>query len=62
MELLKTYKSKKKLVHVITSLLFQRRLEEAEAVVENAITGLQVSAMQRKPPFVVTRADRESGA
>lgn len=43
MELIKTYQSKNQLAQVMTSSLFQRRQEEAEAVIDSAISRLQVS-------------------
>ena len=41
-ELIRTYQSKNKLSQVMMSTLFRRRQEEAEAVVERAISRLQV--------------------
>lgn len=41
-DLMKTYQSKKKLSQVLTSSVFKRRLNEAEAVVAQAIPLLQV--------------------
>lgn len=42
-QLIQTYKSKKMLSKVMVSSLFKRRQEEAEAVINMAITRLQVS-------------------
>ena len=41
-ELIRTYQSKNKLSQVMMSTLFRRRQEEAEAVVERAVSRLQV--------------------
>lgn len=43
MELIKTYQSKNQLAQVITSSAFHRRQEEAEAVIDSALSCLQVS-------------------
>lgn len=42
-EIMKTYKSKGKLSQIVTSTLFKRRQDEAEAVVDAAVSRLQVS-------------------
>ena len=42
-DLIKTYHSKNQLAQVMTSSLFQRRQEEAEAVIDSAVAQLQVS-------------------
>lgn len=41
-QIMRTYHSKNKMSQVIVSSLFKRRLEEAEAVVDVAISRLQV--------------------
>lgn len=45
-ELIKTYRSKNKLLQVLMSTLFKRRQDELDAVVDRAITRLQVSGVQ----------------
>lgn len=42
-ELIKTYKSKNKLSQVLMSTLFKQRQEEANAVIDSAISRLQVN-------------------
>ena len=44
-EIIKTYKSKGRISQVLTSTLFKRRQEEAEAVIDAAVCRLQVSAV-----------------
>lgn len=41
-ELIKTYRSKRKISQVIVSTMFRRRMEEAEAVIDRAISDLKV--------------------
>lgn len=43
-ELIKTFKSKNKMAQAITSSLFKRRQEEAEALIDRAVSHLHVSA------------------
>lgn len=47
-ELIKTYRSKNKMARVIMSTLFKRRQEEADAVIDRAISHLQVSVAADK--------------
>lgn len=46
-DLIKTYKSKNKLSKVLTSSLFKRRKEEADALIDRALGRLSVSASHR---------------
>lgn len=46
-ELIKTYRSKRKLSQVIVSTMFKRRLAETEAVIDRAISDLKVSLFAR---------------
>lgn len=43
-EIIQTYKAKNKMSQVLTSTLFKRRQEEAEAVINDAIGRLQVGS------------------
>lgn len=45
MELIKTYQSKNALSKVLMSTLFKRRQEEADAVIDRAISRLHVSEL-----------------
>lgn len=46
-ELIKTYRSKKRLSQVIISTMFRRRMAETDAVIDRAIADLKVSAFAR---------------
>lgn len=43
-EIIKTYRSKHKMAQVMTSTIFKRRQEEAEALIDRAVSHLHVSA------------------
>lgn len=43
--LIKTYKSKRRIAQVLISTLFKRRMEEAEAVINQAFSDLMVSVV-----------------
>lgn len=44
-EIIQTYQSKGRISQVMTSTLFKRRQEEAEAIIDAAVCRLQVSAV-----------------
>lgn len=48
-ELVKTFKSKNKLAQVMMSTLFKQRQAEADAVIDNAMSRLQVSHAFDRP-------------
>lgn len=48
-QVVKTYQTKSKFARVMTSSLFKKRLEEAEAVINMAIIRLQVRAWLKAP-------------
>lgn len=50
-ELIKTYQHKNKLAQVLTSTLFKRRQNELDAVVERAISRLQVSDVKKTQKY-----------
>lgn len=45
LDIIKTYKSKNKISQVLMSSLFRQRQDEAEAVIDRAISRLHVSVM-----------------
>lgn len=55
-ELIKTYRSKHKMAQVIMSTLFKRRQEEADAMIERAVSHLHVSVSVRKVVFLPLRS------
>lgn len=54
--LIKAYQSKNKVAQVMMSTLFKRRQEEAEAVIDRAMSRLQVRAAKWSCVFVVPYA------
>lgn len=53
-ELIKTYRSKNRMSQVIMSTLFKRRQEEADAVIDRAVSHLHVSVAVFKLVFAIS--------
>lgn len=50
-ELIKTYRSKRRISKVIVSTMFKRRMEETEATIDRAISDLKVSSFTCSNPL-----------